>query len=231
MLKDSFNILSNPVIRFDSENKNLTNELVLITPEAISYKHFLLFGSPREIPLQRGVDIVNSTRAKTLISLGLIFIFPSLFFWSILFSVIYFSIIILITYVFVLIITGLLRMNIRLSKLFKACIYASTIFIMLQLILMPFFRLFLIPLAAYWLLLVIILFLWHDEHKNDHGQGQYGKSSNPKKDIFADRSHGHSARSSSLDVQDEYDVDESGNIKGSSKKHRNESDDDGYVEL
>ena len=235
-LKDSFNILSNPVIRLDSENKNITNELVLITPQAVSYKRFLFFGSLREIPLQRGVDIVNSARVRTLISLGLIFIFPALFFWSILFSLIYFSIIILITYLFALIITGLFRMNLGLFKLFKSCIYASTIFIMLQLILMPFFRLFLIPLAAYWILLLIILFLWRDERKNAHGSEQYGKSGSKfgskSKDIFGERSGSSSGKSSKMDVKDEYDVDENGNMKGSSKKHRNESsDDDGYVEL
>jgi hypothetical protein len=231
-LKDSFNILSNPVIRLESDNKNMTNEMVLITPQAISYKHYLLFGPVREIPLQKGIDLATSTRARTLIGLGLIFIFPSLFFWSIWLSLVYFSVIILITYIFVLIITGLLRINLSLFRLFKSCIYASTIFIMLQLILMPFFRMFFLPLAVYWLLMLIILFLWRDHGKSERDPEHSGKSGS-KKNIFGERSGNSFNKSSSkADIRDEYEVDENGNAKGSSRKHASRSDeDDGYVEL
>lgn len=232
-LKDSFNILSDPVIRFEADNKNVTNELVLITPESISYKRYFVFGSQREIPLTHGVDVADSSRAKMLISLGIFFIFPSLFFWSIVFSIFYFSIIVLITYIFVLLIVGLFRLNVGLFKLLKSCIYASTIFIMLQLILMPFFRLFLIPLVAYWILIVIILFLWRDQHMSERGsEHSLGANSSKSKNIFGERSGNNFDQSSSkVNIRDEYDVDENGNLKGSSKKHRRVDDDDSYVEL
>jgi hypothetical protein len=236
-LKESFNILSNPVIRFETENKNMTNELVLITPEHVSYKHYLIFGAERDIPLIRGVDIANSARAKTLISLGVFFLLPSLFFWILVLSIVYFTIIILITYLFVLIITGLLRMSLSMFKLLKLCIYAATIFIVLQLLLMPFFRIFWLPLTAYWLLVVIILFLWRDEssreERNEERSNTFNHHGGKTKEIFGSKSESSSKIGRKTEVQDEYEVDEKGNLKGSgsSKKHRHSDEDDGYVEL
>jgi hypothetical protein len=235
-LKDSFNLLSDPVIRFEAENKNATNELVLITPDFVTYKRYLVFGPQREIPLAHGVDIAGSAKARMLISIGIFFILPSLFFWSIVFSIFYFSVIVLFTYILVLLINGLFHMDIGLLKLLKSCIYASTIFIMLQLILMPFFRMFLLPLAAYWLLVLIILFLWHEEHKMDHNQEHQGNvfSNSKSKDIFARSSSGSGSIGSSnkVDVRDSYDVDEHGNMKSASKRHRSvDEENEGYVEL
>jgi len=151
-LKESFNILSDPVIRFESTNKNMTNEMVLITPELVSYKRYLLFGAERSIPLTQSLDLVHSERARILVSVGIFFLLPSLFFWALIFSIIYFAVIILVTYLLALIITGLLRMNLSILKLLKLCIYSATIFIVLQLLLMPFFRIFWLPLTAYWYL-------------------------------------------------------------------------------
>jgi len=97
---------------------------------------------------------------------------------------------------------------------------------------MPFFRMFFLPLIAYWILMIIILFLWRDHNRNEHNSESLGKSSGSKKDIFSDKS-GNSLNklSNKTDVKDEYDVDENGNVKGSSKKHRSSNDDDEYVEL
>jgi|GEM_PF-2465111 hypothetical protein len=260
-LRESFNVLSDPVIRFDSEQKNRTNELVLITPDMISYKRYLVFGSEREVPLTHGVDVASSNRAKMLISLGVFFILPSLFFWSLVFSIIYFAIAILFTFLIVLIITGLLRMNLDFVKIFKSCIYASTILILLQLLLMPFFRTFWWPLVAYWLLILIVLFLWRDEsRKNPNGYREsrdedrdedYSSKSSSKSSNKLFSSHGSKTReifgntdnkansgfksNHKIEARDSYDVDENGNLKSStsfSKKHKHSSDDDdGYVEL
>jgi hypothetical protein len=213
----------------------VTNELVLITPDSISYKRYFIFGSQREIPLGKGVNVAGSSKAKMLISLGIFFILPSLFFWSIIFSIFYFSTIILITYILVLLITGLFRFSCGRFKLFKSCIFASTIFILLQLVLMPFFRLFLIPLVAYWLLVIIVLFVWRDQHV-EHGH-EYSEvvSGSKSKDIFGSKGGDKSSfgkSSSKIEARDEYDVDERGNLKGSSGSKKHHSDDnDGYVEL
>jgi len=217
----------------------MTNELVLITPELVSYKHYLIFGAQRDIPLIHSVDIVNSVRAKTLISLGILFLLPSLFFWALILSIVYFSIIILVTYLLVIIFTGLLRINLGILRLLKLCIYSATIFILLQLLLMPFFRIFWLPLIAYWILVMIILFLWRDELQRENRDGEHSGAfshhGSKTKEIFSSKSESEFKSGHKIEVRDEYDVDENGNLKGSfgsSKKHKthNEEDDD-YVEL
>jgi hypothetical protein len=234
-LKDSFNLLSDPVIRFEPAEKNMTNELVLITPQAVSYKRYFVFGSQRNVPLQ-GADIANSARAKMLISLGFFFLLPSLFFWAIIFSIVYFTAILLITYILVLIFAGLFRINIEILRLFKMCMYALTIFILLQLLLMPFFRIFILPLAAYWILIIIILFLWRDHQKSEHhpqGDEENFKGSKSREIFGGGKESAFKQKHNKSALSDSYDVDEHGNIKGSSKKHKSmdEDDNDGYVEL
>jgi len=236
-LKDSFNILSDPVIRFDNTDKNMTDEMVLITPDAVTYKHYFIFGQQREISLTHGVDVATSARVRNLISLGVFFMLPALFFWAIIFSLIYFGIIILITLLLVLIFAGLFHVEATILKFLKLCIYASTIFILLQLILMPFFRMFLIPLAAYWILVLIILFLWHDHppssgrHNEDGSENVFTHGSKTK-DIFGAKENSGFKSKNKIEAKDEYDVDENGNIKGASKKHKNvDEENDGYVEL
>lgn len=233
-LKESFNILSDPVIRFDSLNTNLTDEFVLITPDMVSYRHYLIFGDTRQIPLSSGVDVASSERARTLISLGILFLLPALFFWAVVFSLVYFTVIIFLTYVLILILAGIFNIDSTLLKLLKLCVFASTPFIFLQLILMPFFRIFLLPLAAYWILVFIVVFLWHDtQSKNvSHGgdTGAYGHSG--KKNIFGGNDDSGYKSKTKIGSRDEYDVDSNGNLKSSAKRHKSvDEENDGYVEL
>jgi ABC-type multidrug transport system fused ATPase/permease subunit len=232
-LKESFNLLSDPVIRFDSENVNMTNELVLITPDMISYKRYLIFGELREIPLSGEIDVLGSERVRSLISLGILFILPALFFWAVVFSLVYFGIMILLTYILILIMAGLFRIGSTLLKLLKLCIFASTPFILLQLILMPFFRVFILPLAAYWVLVLIVIFVWHDDTLKDkrHGEG-YVFGRNEKKEIFGSHEGSDSASRHKTDVKDQYDVDEKGNIKSSARRHKSvDEENEEYIEL
>jgi hypothetical protein len=239
-LKESFNLLSDPVIKFDSDSKNITDELVIITPDSINYKRYLIFGQHRSIPLNNGVDVASSERAQHLISLGFFFMLPSLLFWAVILSIFYFTVIILFTYILVMIIAASMRINVSLLRLLKMCIYSSTIFILLQLLLMPFFRVFIFPLVVYWILVVIILFLWQDSMFKNRDQGAdknvFGSHENKSKEIFGGSSNGSShsehSRHDTIPTKDEYEVDEHGNMKGASKKHKNfDSENDGYVEL
>ena len=240
-LKDSFNLLSNPVIRMDSTQQNLTDELVLITPDTISYKQYILFGRQVDMPMVKNVDVANSSHAKALIGIGLIFLIPSLFFWSIILFIIYFAVIILLTFILGLIVTGLFRVGVGIGKIFKTAIYSSTAFIIMQLVLMPFFRIFWIPLLVYWLLFFIVLFSWREKlsGKGTDSKGNFGQSSGSSKtrEIFGRKENSGSFAQKHVEVRDSYDVDENGNMKGSgaalgiSKKHSKSNDDDGYVEL
>jgi len=243
--RDSFNVLSDPVIKFDASKSNNTKEMIVITPDMVYYKKYFVFGQYKAIPISKDVDVVNSDRAQNLISLGFFFILPSLFFWALVFSMVYFTIIILVTYLLVITISNMLRINVSLLRLLKMCIYASTIFIALQLLLMPFFRMLLLPLIAYWILIIIILFLWQDsmfKTRKVYGEERdaFGGHQSRSKGIFDDHEnhdeasskHGSRGFASSKDLKDSYDVDEHGNIKGSSKKHKSfDSENDGYVEL
>jgi hypothetical protein len=239
-IKTSFNILSDPVIKFDSVKSNSTSEAVVITPENIYYKRFLFFGQYKIVSLEKNIDIVTSESARNFISMGLIFILPALFFWSIIVSIIYFSVVILVTYLVVITLASMLRINVSLLRLLKMCIYSSTLFIILQLVLMPFFSILMLPLILYWLLVVIILFLWQDSMYKNRSSGDTKRDTKSvskniwgsKKNIFDDSSD-MSARSSSskIPIRESYDVDENGNLKGSSRKHKSFDSDDGYVEL
>lgn len=249
-LRESFNLMSDPAIRFEAEKKNITNELILISPDFISYKRYLLFGAQKDVPLAHGVDVTDSARAKMLITLGVFFLLPSLFFWGTIFSIIYFSVIILLTLLFVLIVMGLLRISLGFMRLLKLCIYSSTIFILLQLFLLPFYRIFWIPLVAYWLLVLIVLFLWRDDIiKGKQGNTNHGEQTEDEEDYSSKDSihHGSKTReifgnksdsglksglNHKIEARESYDVDEHGNLKGLPKKHKHTDDEgDGYVEL
>jgi len=240
VLKDSFNALNAPLVRFENVNSTITNEFILITPETVSYKSYLFFGSQRDVILKHNTDLTTDDRAKMWLGLLFFFMLPSLLFWSIIFSIVYFTVIILLTLIVMLMISGVFRINIKIASLLKVCIYSSTIFILLQLLLMPFYRIFALPLAVYWLLILVILFVLKDNldtSKRDvHGAHYTNNSSSSKNDsIFGSRRSSTSSISSSknrIEERDSYDVDENGNIRGSSKKSKHISDDDdGYVEL
>jgi hypothetical protein len=267
-LNNSFNVISDPIIRFESSNvnlidnstyiKNISDEFILITPDYISYRHYLIFGAQQNIPLVRSVDIANSSSARAVLVFGFMFLLPSIIFWTILLLIVYFSVLVMLTFILLSILTTIFKIYSNPSKLLNVCLYSSTIFILLQLLLLPFFRLFLLPLAAYWLVAISAIFLWKDvivaesNHENNRDSDYDSKSSksfskSSKSGGFGSKTHaifGDSASSGSKgifggskksDSKDSYDVDEHGNLKGSSNsfKHRKniEDDDDGYVEL
>lgn len=234
-VKDSFNILNTPLIRFENNTNNITDEFLLITPETISYKSYLFFGSQKDITLKQDVDLASNERAKKAIGLIFFFMLPSLLFWSIIFSMIYFTIIIFLTLIVMLMISGILRINIGISRLLKVCMYSSTVLILLQLLLMPFFKVFALPLAIYWILILVVLFVLRDNFEDNKNRRSNYNSDNKEsktKSIFGQNKSSSNSRKINTPIQDSYDVDANGNIKGSSKKSRKYSDDDdGYVEL
>ena len=80
--KESFNILSDPLIRFESTEKNITSEFVLVTPQTISYKKYLLFGSRQDFPIVHEINLVSGENAREILSFWIFFILPSIFFWA-----------------------------------------------------------------------------------------------------------------------------------------------------
>jgi hypothetical protein len=215
-LKEPFYLLNDPKIKIDNNGTNLSDESLLITQDGVFYKRFLFFGSKVGIPLSKNVDISQSSNFDSTLNILLWFLIPSLFVWSIIFFVVYYAIIIIITSVLALIISWAFRLAISWFNLLKVSVYACTIMILIQLVFMPFYTLFLIPLLAYWLLVVIIMFLVKDELM-PHG-GSSVKLSNFKKDIFSSRKN------------DSDDVDED-IVRPKKRKRSYEEENDGYIEL
>ena len=82
------------------------------------------------------------------------------------------------------------------------------------------------------------MFLWRDEsqreYRGEERSGSIGRHGSKTKEIFGSKSESGFKLGHKIETQDEYDVDQNGNLKGSSslsKKHQRGDDDDGYVEL
>lgn len=178
-LKQPFYLLEDPAIRVEQSGSNLTNTLVLMTEDGIFYKSMILFGNKKVIPLNEAYDLAEEHPDMSRL---IFFLLPSLVFWSMVFFVIYFIAIIAASIILSGIIAWSLGSRLHPSKIVRIGIYASTIMILLQLLLMPFFRVVFIPLIAYWILLVIVLFLFkEDRHKGSYG----GPREKSKKDVFS----------------------------------------------
>jgi len=236
-VKEPFNLLSSPLIRLDRPEANMTKESILITPEKISYKHYILAGSEQSIPMVRSVDVTTSERTRGLIGLGLMFMLPALFFWAVILSIVYFGLLILLTYIIVMIFTSSLKIAASSLQLLNLCIYGTTISIMLQLFLMPFIKVFWIPLIIYWILVAVILMLWRDVPSNNGPkyahEEEYEDSSPKSKNIFGRKDESDQYRPKhKSEKQDSYDVDARGNTKSGPKRKKSfDEENDGYVEL
>lgn len=179
-LKDSFYLLDDPAIRVEQKGSNLTDARVLITEDGIFYKSFILFGQKKVIPLHDSYYLKG--QQKTFSKL-MFFIAPAIIFWTSVFFTLYFIVIVLVSVLLSTIIAWSLGSRIRFITVLKVGLYSSTILVLLQLLLLPFLRTVFIPLIAYWLLLLIILFLLRDEHKS-HGS-YVGPREDSKRDIFS----------------------------------------------
>ena len=221
-LKEPINLLSDPLIRVGNPDDNITDARLLITEDSIYYKSFFLFGKTKSIPLETNINIKSSETIKSGLMNLLLFLLPSFIFWSIIFFCIYFFVVILFTFLLALLIVWAFRMSISALSLFKTSIYASTIMIALQLIIMPFYRIIFIPVFAYWILMLIIILLLKDE-----------KRSSGKSNVFAEESYGskHKDVFSKHSKEDSVNSDEHGNMQSSVKKHKKsfEEENDGYV--
>ncbi|HYD02837.1 MAG TPA: hypothetical protein VEC16_00910 [Alphaproteobacteria bacterium] len=243
-VKEPFNIMAEPLIRVDNSGTNASDVAVLITPEKVSYKKFFFFGAQKSVPLNRTIDVVNSKDAQDLVVKGMYFILPSIFFWSVVFWILYFLAIIIFTYILVMMASGSLRIDASAVHLFKMSVYTSTILIITQLALLIFYKNMIIPIAAYWIFIMFVIFLWYDNppgrggavrSRSTNGGEDDSDSSGSKTDsIFGSKkkvsgfSYGTSSKSQKMDS---YDVDERGNLKGQKRKKSFDEENDGYVEL
>jgi hypothetical protein len=216
-LGESFILLDDPLIRVsDSANSiNITNEKLLVTEEGVAYRQFFFFGKETLFEWDKDVDL-KETLFDSSLNRILLFLAPSLFIWGTLSAMLYYIVIILFTYILSMVIIWILGMRMSWDKTLKAAIYSSTIMIIVQMLVFPFYRLFIIPLILYWLLYVIVIILIKDETKG-HGPSQvlFDRKSNKKNNVF----------------DDDVDVDNRSNVKKSKSKRSYDEENDGYVEL
>ncbi|MEM4638175.1 MAG: DUF1189 family protein [Candidatus Woesearchaeota archaeon] len=161
-LKEPFYIVESPAVRVEQSGSNLTNARILITEDGIFYRSFFYFGEKKVIPLKDHYDI---TQEKNRFVKTLLFILPSIIFWATLFFIFYISLIIIFTVIIAFIILMFINYRIGFVKVLKIALYCSTILVFTQLLLLPFIKSLLLPLAAYWLLIILVLFLYKDEKK------------------------------------------------------------------
>ena len=171
-LREPFYLLQDPSIRVEQSGNNLTTARVLITEDGVYYRSFFFFGQKKAIPLDRTWDLA----AQPDISGFFFFMLLSLVFWSSLLFISYSIFLILVGFLVAYVMSWIFGVFIKPSRALKISVYASTILILTQLLLMPFFRTFFLPIIAHWLLIAIAVLLMRDEIK------PHAKAS--KKEIF-----------------------------------------------
>jgi hypothetical protein len=214
-LLQSFNMLEDPLVKIEKKGVNFTDEKILITEEGIYYKQYFFFGNPRFVPINEGFDI-KSGIMRSSVSTVLWLLLPSIIFWGLIFFAIYFLIIIMMTCLVFMLFSWAFRISLGWTRVFKSAIYSSTVLVSLQLILMPFYRIVILPVVAYWILLLIVILVLKDE-MHPHGRSSLFVESSHHKDVF--KKH------------ESFDVDETDNLKSGKRKKSFDEENDGYVEL
>ncbi len=225
-----FVIAADPLIVADT-NTSMRDATILLSNDALYYKSFILFGKEQRIPLDKTLDLKNDPSLAQSVGMVFFLLSPALFFWAFVFLSIYYWIMIALTFIIGLLLVWILRFSIRPSRIFKVALYASTIMILIQLLLFPFYRLFYIPLIAYWLLFILVLLTLRDS-ETPKGASQTITTSKSR-DIFADDHNQRGGLSrQSAPRQDSYDVDERGNLKSGPKRKKSfDEENDGYMTL
>ncbi|MFH1505692.1 MAG: DUF1189 family protein, partial [archaeon] len=151
-LKDPFYLSTKPEVLLDLNKTNLTGEQILINDREIVYKEYVFFGEKR-IVYDELTDIKATEKTlKDILPVLGILILPSIIVWVFVFFSIKFLIYIFIAAFIALLIS---KGKHRYGKLMKVGLYASTLSIILELALLPVYRI------SWWITLAIfIIYFW-----------------------------------------------------------------------
>ncbi|MFA5797655.1 MAG: DUF1189 family protein [Candidatus Woesearchaeota archaeon] len=219
-----FIFMEDPLVVF-SKNATLGDATLLFTDNGVYYRSFIVFGKVQELPFDKETDIKNDAYATRTLSMFLFFLGPSLFFWAFVVFAIYFWIIIFITFLLGILLTRLLSIPLRLSRILKTAVYTSTILVVLQLILMPFYRLFYLPIIAYWILFIIVIVAIKDGEEKPGTSVAYDAPKHSSKSGIWDKPSS-SSREDRHTRGDEYPT-----PSASKRKRSFDEENDGYVTL
>lgn len=151
-------ITKKPLIVFDLTKENKTTETILINRDKIFYNNYLLFGS-KEINFDSYSDVIeNKQNIKNLLLTIFILLLPSIIFYLFLYFLIKYVIIIIISSLLAWIITRFTKQEIKIKNIIKTAIYSTTIMIILDIIFLPLYFFFLLPIIVY--LIFFIIGIW-----------------------------------------------------------------------
>ena len=160
-LNDPFYMFYKPKVLFNFNNSNMTDEQVLITQESISYKPFFFFGK-RQVVFDDYHDLLaNKDDVRELLPMVGLFILPSILFWVFIFYAAKFLLTILLASLIALLI---MRKKHKFNYILKIGLYASTFMLILELALLPYYKLSLwIPTVVFLIYFVLGVWLTSDK--------------------------------------------------------------------
>ncbi len=161
-------LMDGPDIVVDlSENRTIKGEEILFTEDGIQWKRFLLFGKA-EKSWDEVKDLTDTSDAA-LFAL-LLFVAPSLAFWvGILYLAIY-LITIIIFGVVAYLVPKIWRHKLSFKNALKLSIFASTVMMLIELWLLPFYRNWWLPFLIYLVFLAIGIALVGDRELSGEGR-------------------------------------------------------------
>jgi len=156
-----------------TDDASMTNERVLFTKQGVSWKEWLLFGQTSKT-WDELTDLTSASQDT--LFLVLLFLVPSFAFWAgVLFLICYFSIV-LVASVFAFLLPRVWRHKITYVTSLKLCLFAATIMMAVELLLLPFYRNWWLPVLLYVVFLAIGIALVGDrELSSERKDGKKAK--------------------------------------------------------
>ncbi|MEM4260427.1 MAG: DUF1189 family protein, partial [Candidatus Woesearchaeota archaeon] len=157
-------IIKKPLITLDLNKNNKTTETVLINKDKIIYNKYLLFGV-KEINLNYYSNFIeNKSNIKKLLLTIFIFLIPSITFYLFIYFATKYTIIIIVSSILAWIITRFTKQEIKFKNIIKTAIYSTTIMIIFDIIFLPLYFFFILPIIIY--LIFFIMGIWFVSEKD-----------------------------------------------------------------
>jgi hypothetical protein len=147
--KDPVVFTQKPLIVLDLSKENKTDEHVLINEHTIIYDKFFIFGQ-NEIQFRDYANLLqNMTSLKRILYIVFIALLPSLFFVLFIYFTIKYLAIALIASILGYFIVSISKQEIKYLAALKIALYATTLLILLDIVILPFYFFILLPVIAY----------------------------------------------------------------------------------
>ncbi len=149
----------------------MTNEEVLFTKEGVSWKPWLLFGETSRT-WDEISDLTGASRGA--LFLFLLFLAPSLAFWAGTLFLVGYLLIAIVASIFAFTLPRVWRHKVPYATALKLCLFAATVMMAVELLLLPFYRNWWLPVLLYVVFLAIGIALVGDRELSG-GKGKDAK--------------------------------------------------------